>query len=120
MTSNSFPHLLSPGRIGSMEIRNRIATTAMGVSMAEEDGSVGERIIAYHEEQAKGGVGLIILGVTSVAWPVGCVQWQQVAISEDRFIPALRRLTDRLHAHGAKVAAQLHHGGQVAGYSAQE
>ncbi|MCB2048172.1 MAG: FAD-dependent oxidoreductase [Novosphingobium sp.] len=120
MTSNSFPHLLSPGRIGTMEIRNRIATTAMGVSMAEEDGSVGERIIAYHEEQAKGGVGLIILGVTSVAWPVGCVQWQQVAISEDRFIPGLKRLTDRLHAHGAKVAAQLHHGGQVAGYSAQQ
>jgi 2,4-dienoyl-CoA reductase-like NADH-dependent reductase (Old Yellow Enzyme family)/NADPH-dependent 2,4-dienoyl-CoA reductase/sulfur reductase-like enzyme len=117
MTSNSFPHLLSPGRIGTMEIRNRIATTAMGVSMAEEDGSAGERLIAYHEEQAKGGVGLIILGATGVAWPVGCVQWQQAAISEDRFIPGLRKLADRVHAHGAKIAAQLHMGGLVAGYS---
>ena len=120
MTSNSFPHLLSPGRIGTLEIRNRIATTAMGVSMAEEDGSAGERLIAYHEEQAKGGVGLIILGATSVAWPVGCVQWQQAAISDDRFIPGLQRLADRVHAHGAKIAAQLHHGGLVAGYGFQE
>jgi 2,4-dienoyl-CoA reductase-like NADH-dependent reductase (Old Yellow Enzyme family)/NADPH-dependent 2,4-dienoyl-CoA reductase/sulfur reductase-like enzyme len=117
MTSNAFPHLLAPGRIGTMELRNRIATTAMGVSMAEEDGSAGDRLIAYHEEQAKGGVGLIILGATGVAWPVGCVQWQQVAISEDRFIPQLRKLTDRVHLHGAKIAAQLHMGGLVAGYS---
>ncbi len=120
MTSNVFPHLLSPGRIGTLKIRNRIATTAMGVSMAEEDGSAGERLIAYHEEQAKGGVGLIILGATAVAWPVGCVQWQQAAISDDRYIPGLRKLADRVHAHGAKIAAQLHHGGLVAGYGFQE
>ena len=118
MTSNRFPHLLSPGRIGTMELRNRIAVTAMGVSLSEEDGSVGEQLIAYHEEQAKGGVGLIISGVTGVAWPTGCVSWQQTAISEDRFIPGLTRLTERVHAHGAKIAAQLHHGGLVAAYSA--
>ena len=118
MTSNRFPHLLSPGRIGTMELRNRMAVTAMGVSLSEDDGSVGERLIAYHEEQAKGGVGLIISGVTGVAWPVGCVSWQQTAISEDRFIPGLTRLTERVHAHGAKIAAQLHHGGLVAAYSA--
>ena len=64
MSSNRYPHLLSPGRIGTMELRNRIAVTAMGVSLSEDDGSVGERLIAYHEEQAKGGVGLIISGVT--------------------------------------------------------
>ncbi len=120
MTSNTFPYLLSPGRIGSMELRNRVATTAMGVSMAEEDGTAGERLIAYHEEQAKGGVGLIILGATGVAWPVGCVQWQQAAISEDRFIPGLARLADRVHAHGAKIAAQLHQGGLNAGYGFQQ
>ena len=117
MSSNRYPHLLSAGRIGTMELRNRIAVTAMGVSLSEDDGSVGERLIAYHEEQAKGGVGLIISGVTGVAWPVGCVAMGQTAISEDKFIPGLKQLTDRVHAHGAKIAAQLHHGGLVAGYS---
>lgn len=117
MSSNLYPHLLSPGRIGTMETKNRIAVTAMGVSLSEDDGTVGEQLIAYHEEQARGGAGLIICGVAGVAWPVGAVAMQQTAISDDRFIPGLKALTDRVHAQGAKIATQLHHGGFVAGYS---
>ncbi|MFM7028282.1 MAG: FAD-dependent oxidoreductase [Chakrabartia sp.] len=119
MISNRYPHLLSPGRINKMEVKNRIMVTAMGVSLSEEDGHVGERLIAYHEEQAKGGAGLIISGVAGVAWPVGAVAWQQTAISDDKFLPGLTRLCDRVHAHGAKIAVQLHHGGLVAGYSSR-
>lgn len=115
----SFPHLMAPGRIGALELRNRIIVTAMGVSLAEDDGVCGERLIAYHEEQAKGGAGLIVMGVTGVAWPVGAVQPNQTAISDDRFLPGLKVLTERVHAHGGKIAAQLHHGGLVAGHSAQ-
>lgn len=117
MISNRFPHLLSSGRIGTMELKNRIAVTAMGVSLSEDDGTVGEKMIAYHEEQARGGAGLIISGVAGVAWPVGGVAMQQTAISEDRFVPGLKLLCDRVHAAGAKIAAQLHHGGLVAAYS---
>ena len=110
-------HLLSTGRIGSMALRNRIIVTAMGVSLSEPDGHVGERLLAYHETQAKGGAGLIITGVAGVAWPVGAVQPNQTAISDDRFLPGLKALTERVHRHGAKIAVQLHHGGLVAGYS---
>ena len=117
MISNRYPNLLSPGRINKMEVKNRIMVTAMGVSLSEEDGTVGERLIAYHEEQAKGGAGLIISGVAGVAWPVGAVALQQTAISDDTFLPGLTELCARVHAHGAKIAVQLHHGGLVAGYS---
>jgi 2,4-dienoyl-CoA reductase-like NADH-dependent reductase (Old Yellow Enzyme family) len=113
----AFAHLLSPGRIGSLDVRNRIIVTAMGVSLSEVDGHVGERLLAYHEAQAKGGAGLIISGVSGVAWPTGAVQPNQTAISDDRFLPGLTALAERVHAHGAKIAAQLHHGGLVAGYS---
>ena len=113
-----YPHLLSEGRIGALTLRNRILVTAMGVSLSEPDGTVGERLIAYHEAQAKGGAGLIITGVAGVAWPTGAVQPNQTAISDDRFLPGLTALVERVHAHGAKIAAQLHHGGLVAGYSA--
>jgi 2,4-dienoyl-CoA reductase-like NADH-dependent reductase (Old Yellow Enzyme family) len=119
MPSNRYPHLLSPGRIGTLELKNRIAVTAMGMSLSEEDGQVGERLIAYHEEQARGGAGLIIIGVAGVAWPVGAVAWQQTAISDDKFLPGLTSLCERAHRHGAKIAVQLHHGGLVAGYSAR-
>ncbi|MXO74293.1 NAD(P)-binding protein [Altererythrobacter aerius] len=120
MSASPYAHLLSPGRIGSMELRNRIAVTAMGVSLSEPDGTVGERLAAYHEEQARGGAGLIITGVLGVAWPVGAVQPCQTAISDDKFLPGLTALASRVHAHGAKIAAQLHHGGLVAGYSSDE
>lgn len=118
MAAANYSHLLSPGRVGSLDIGNRILVTAMGVSLSEEDGSCGERLIAYHEEQAKGGAGLIISGVCGVAWPTGAVLPNQTAISDDKFLPGLTELTERVHRHGGKIAAQLHHGGLVAGYSA--
>ena len=118
MAGKDYDALLAPGRIGAMELRNRIIVTAMGVSLSEADGHVGERLMAYHEEHAKGGAGLIITGVAGVAWPTGAVQPNQTAISDDKFLPGLKALAERVHAHGAKIAAQLHHGGLVAGFSA--
>ncbi|WP_156839595.1 oxidoreductase [Novosphingobium aquimarinum] len=112
------PTLLSEGRIGALTVKNRMIVTAMGVSLAEADGTVGDRLIDYHVAQAKGGAGLIIMGVTGVAWPVGSVQPNQTAISDDRFLPGLTRLVDAVHAEGGKIAAQLHHGGLVATHSA--
>lgn len=120
MSNTAFKTLLSPTRIGKLELRNRIVVTAMGVNFAEPDGSASDRIIAYHEEQARGGAGLVITGATGVALPVGRVQGWQVGISEDRFIPGLLRLSEAVHRHGAKIAAQLHHGGLVAGDSARD
>ncbi len=86
----------------------------MGVNLADDEGYCGERIIALHEGYAKGGAGLVILGVTGVAWPNGGNLPKQVAISDDRFIPGLKAMADAVHAHGAKLAAQIHHGGMVA------
>ncbi len=114
-----YNHLLAPGRINGMTLRNRIVVTAMGVSFSEEDGFVNERLTAYHERQAEGGAGLIILGVTAVGHPVGVVAAGQTGISDDKYIPGLRQLAERVHKHGAKIAAQLHFGGLVAGYSAK-
>lgn len=112
MSTARFAHLLAPGRIGKLELRNRIIVTAMGVNLAE-DGVCGDRIRAYLEEQARGGAGLVSIGVAGVAWPVGGNQPGQVAISEDRFIPGLKAVADAVHAHGAKFSIQLHHGGLV-------
>ncbi len=114
MSTSAFPYLLAPGRIGPMELPNRIIVTAMGVNLAEPGGICGERIRAFYEEFARGGAGLVNVGVAGVAWPVGGNIPAQVAISEDRFIPGIRAMADAVHAHGAKFALQLHHGGMVA------
>jgi 2,4-dienoyl-CoA reductase-like NADH-dependent reductase (Old Yellow Enzyme family)/NADPH-dependent 2,4-dienoyl-CoA reductase/sulfur reductase-like enzyme len=101
-----------------MMLKNRIFVTAMGVSLANEDGTVSQRLIDYHVAQARGGAGMIVMGVTGVAWPVGAVQPNQTAISHDRFLPGLTALVEAVHAQGSRIAAQLHHGGLVASYSA--
>ena len=104
-------HLLSPLRIGSIEIPNRIAMAAMGVEIVDEDGHVREPVIRYYEERARGGAGLLITEVCAIAYPRGANSKSQIALSDDAFIPGLRQLTERVHAHGAKIAAQLvHHG----------
>ena len=118
MATTNFPTLMSAKRMGALDIPNRIMVTAMGVSLANDDGTVGDRLIDYHVAQAKGGAGMIIMGVTGVALPVGQVQPNQTAISDDKYLPGLTRLADAVHAVGGRIAAQLHHGGLVAGYSA--
>ncbi len=110
----AFQHLLAPLRIGPMELRNRMGVTSMGASLAEDDGTCGPRLLAYHTEQAKGGVGLVTLGVTGIGFPLGGNQLRQIAISDDRYIPGIKAIADAVHEHGAKIAAQLHFGGMVA------
>lgn len=112
--SNPFTSLLQPGRIGTLDIRNRIVMAPMGSNFAETDGTCGERIQAYYEARAKGGAGLLTMGVCGVAFPHGTGEPYQVGISRDDFIPGLAALTDRVHRHGAKIALQLHHGGKTA------
>jgi len=108
-----YEHLTSPTTIGGLQLRNRIAMSAMGVEIAEEDGHAREPIIAYYEERARGGVGLIITEVAAVAYPRGATAQRQLAVSSDDHLPGLREMTDRVHRHGAKIALQMvHHGKQ--------
>ena len=109
-----FESLLAPGRIGSLALRNRLVMAPMGSNLAQEDGHLGERIKRYYEERAKGGVGLIIVGVGAISFPAGACNPNQVAISDDAFLPGLSDLAQRVHAHGAKLAIQLQHAGKVA------
>lgn len=110
---SEYQHLLKPGKIGGLTLRNRIIMAPMGSNYAEKDGHCGERIQAYYEARAKGGVGLITMGVVSIAFPAGTAEPYQVGISKDEFIPGLKALTDRVHAHGAKISLQLQHAGKT-------
>ncbi|MGI9284827.1 MAG: effector protein, partial [Pseudomonadales bacterium] len=110
----TYQHLLSPGKIGNMELKNRIVLAAMGTEYAEKDGTCTERLWNYYEARAKGGTGLVILETSSAMWPNGNSMPRMVGFSEDRFLPGLSELTERVHRHGAKIAAQLNHSGKTA------
>ncbi len=106
----STPVSLTPLNIHTLSIRNRYVLPGMVTDMAVDGGYVTERLLAYYEERAKGGVGLIIVEATSIDQS-GKTFLHGLDISDDRFIPGLRKLTDRVHAHGARIAIQLQHGG---------
>jgi 2,4-dienoyl-CoA reductase (NADPH2) len=111
---SDYQHLLKPGKIGGLTLRNRIIMAPMGSNYADEDGHCSERIQAFYETQAKGGVGLITMGSIAIAFPAGTAEPYQVGISKDEFIPGLKKLTARVHAHGAKISVQLQHAGKNA------
>ncbi len=111
---NRYDSLLSPGRIGSMELRNRIVMTAMGSNLCNPDGTLNERIKAYYEARARGGAAMVIMGSVSISWPIGSANACQVAISDDRYIEGFADIARRIHGHGGRIALQLQHAGVTA------
>ena len=107
----SYPHLFSPGRIGGVTLKNRIAMTAASASLSEPDGSMTEAMLAYYEARAKGGVGLILTEMVCVDEQRGVLFPRELNAARDENIPDFRALADRLHPYGTKVFAQLFHPG---------
>jgi 2,4-dienoyl-CoA reductase (NADPH2) len=106
--------LLQPFNLGKIVLKNRIVMAPMSLNLCE-DGYVTGRMIRFFEERARGGVGLILLGDGVVDSPVGNNVRDAMAIDDDRYIPALKELTDAVHRHDCKIAMQLSHGGRRAG-----
>lgn len=102
--------LFTPGRIGTLELKNRIIMAPMAPQSADYDGYVNEKTINYYVARAKGGVGLIITSfpiLPEITVPYRISGW------DDRFIPGLKKLTNAVHEHGSKIAVQLQHSGKL-------
>ncbi|MBP2072265.1 MULTISPECIES: FAD-dependent oxidoreductase [Thermoanaerobacterium] len=106
-----FDGLLSKGKIGTMETRNRIVMTAMGNALANNDGTVSQRDINFYGARAKGGVGLIITECTIVD-ERGKGNTKQICVYDDRFIPGLKALAEEVHKYDGKIVVQIYHPGR--------
>src|SRR5215471_19776218 len=80
--------LLTPGRIGSVEIKNRIVMPPMTTRLADEDGSVTEHTINYYMARVRGGVGLITVEMASPT-RAGRHRRRELGIYDNRFLPGL-------------------------------
>jgi len=99
-----------PGRIGPVEVRNRIVLPSMTTRAADREGFVTEDAIAYYVARARGGAGLITVEMAAPE-KVGRHRGRELGIYDDRFLSGLRRLVGAIHAEGAAAAIQLGHGG---------
>jgi 2,4-dienoyl-CoA reductase-like NADH-dependent reductase (Old Yellow Enzyme family) len=102
--------LLTPARIGDVEIPNRIVLPSMTTRAADADGFVTEDTLAYYQARVAGGVGLITVEMASPE-RAGRHRRHELGIYDDRFLPGLTRLVDLIHRGGAKASIQLGHGG---------
>jgi len=110
---NKIEYLTKPGRIGSLEIRNRMIMAPMGTSYGTPTGEVTQRLIDYLEARAKGGVGLIIVENTLVRphEEYGESFVCQLTMWDYNSIPQWHELTSAIHFWGARVFVQINYPG---------
>lgn len=96
--------------INKMTLANRFARSATWEGMADEDGNCTPQLKKLYVDLAKGGVGLIITSHTYVRRD-GMGSPRQLGLSDNKFIPGLRDLTDSVHEYNCPIAVELSHGG---------
>jgi 2,4-dienoyl-CoA reductase-like NADH-dependent reductase (Old Yellow Enzyme family)/threonine dehydrogenase-like Zn-dependent dehydrogenase len=102
--------LLEPVRVGSLEVQNRVVSTAHGAFLDfYRPGVPGGRYTAYQERRARGGTGLIVLQPMHVHPSSHALG--HYTYDPDDVRPKLRALADAVHAHGTRVVLQLIHFG---------
>ena len=110
--SNQFPHLFTPGRIGNVEIKNRICKAPQTSGLSHMDGSVSERLVRYYEDLAKGEVGMIIVEYAYVDRLYSKSASNQLGICDDEYIVGLGWLADSIKNAGSVPCIQIEHCGR--------
>jgi len=100
--------LITPFTIKNLTLRNRIVSTSHEPSYSE-DGLPKDRYRAYHVAKAKGGVGLTMIGGSSIVSRESAPAFGNLQLWKDEAEHWLRLLTDEVHDHGAAVMIQLTH-----------
>lgn len=103
-----YERLFTPIKIRGMELKNRIILPAMGTKFSGKTSYVTDQLIDYHLARVRGGSALNIVEVTSVHTPSAPRGF--LSVSEDEYIPGLRKLTDAIHEAGGKAGIQLWQG----------
>ena len=98
--------LFQPLTIRHVTFRNRFMSTSHACGL-EEGGMPKERYQRYHEEKAKGGIGLTMFGGSSNVAPDSPSVFQQLYVGDDEVIPYLQQFSERVHKHGAAIMCQI-------------
>lgn len=108
-----YPKLFTPIKIRGLELKNRIMLPAMGTKFSGKTSYVTDKLIDYHVARVKGGTGLSMVEVCSVHTPSAPRHF--LSISEDCYIPGMKKLTDAIHEAGGKAGLQLWQGSLCVG-----
>lgn len=110
---NAKDPLLQPLKIRHLTIRNRVMSTSHACGL-EAGGMLTERYQRYHEEKAKGGIGLTMFGGSSNVDIDSPNIFRQLNVGTDAIIPQLQEFSERIHKQGAALMVQITHLGRRA------
>jgi 2,4-dienoyl-CoA reductase (NADPH2) len=97
--------------------KNRIVMAPISVYNTD-NGYATERDVLFYKERAKGGVGLIVFA--NMQWnPIRNNPNSGAMLTDEKYIPALKKFTDVVHAEGCKIFPQLMHKGRYATAASQ-
>lgn len=102
--------IFTPVKIGPVTLRNRVIRSAAFENMAYGN-KPSQELKDYHVAVARGGVGMTTLAYASVSRS-GLSFDGQLWMREE-IVPALKDITDAIHAEGAKASIQLGHCGNM-------
>ncbi|MDF3215029.1 MULTISPECIES: FAD-dependent oxidoreductase [Mesorhizobium] len=103
--------LLDSFQLRSLQLRNRIMSTAHAPAYVE-NGWPTERYRLYHEEKAKGGLALTVVGGSTNVSSDSPSAFGQLYAGDDSILPWFELLTGGVHSHGAAIMCQLTHMGR--------
>ena len=107
-------HLFSPYKIKGLELKNRIVMPPMcQYSVEKKDGIATDWHYLHYVNRAIGGARFIIIEMTDIE-PDGRITDYDLGLWSDEQIPALSRIVEAVHRHGAKVGIQIAHAGRKA------
>jgi 2,4-dienoyl-CoA reductase-like NADH-dependent reductase (Old Yellow Enzyme family) len=110
LSADTNARLFSPLRLREVEFRNRIGVSPM-CQYSSEDGFANDWHFVHLGAFATGGAGLVMTEANAVV-PEGRISPRDLGIWKDEHVPALRRITEFVHAHGAIAGTQLAHAGR--------
>lgn len=105
-----FPHLFRPLKVGAYTLKNRIMNTGHSAHFQTGDGIPTDRYVDYVRERAKGGVGIIVTGLTVTHYDGEATS--SLVNCDDRIIDAYGKFAEATHAYDVPMLAQLGHRGR--------
>ena len=107
-----YPHLLSPLRVGSTTLPNRVLMGSMHTGLEEAPGGF-ERLAEFYAERVRGGVGLIVTGGIGPS-PEGATHPGGAVLTTPEEAARHRTVTGAVHAEGGRIALRILHAGRYA------
>ncbi len=105
--------LFTPGRIGTLALKNRLTVAPMTRVSASEDGVAGERMKAYYRDFARGGFGLVISEGIYIDRAWSQTYAFQAGLTSPEQAAGWRDVTDAVHKEGGQMFAQIQHAGAL-------